>query len=92
MKNVKQIKIVALALITLTALIGCGGGGGGGSNSSAAETVVVCNDTNTSWTTLQSADVVTATANTQLKFEHDSDGKKQVCVVETTPAGSATIN
>ena len=93
MRVLNRIKTTTLAVITAITLIGCGGGGGSKASfeSNSAIAIAICNNTNTSWTTLSSGDVVSGSINAQLKFDHDSNGNKQVCLVTTTPAGSATV-
>ena len=92
-KNSNKIKLIILTTLLAAAFVGCGGGGGSSASfeSETATAIVTCNVTDTSWTPLSSGDVVSASADTQLKFDHDSSGNKQVCVVATNPAGSATV-
>lgn len=90
-KIINKLTIVLITTLTIITLSGCGGGGGGGSDASfksnTATAIAVCNVTDTSWTLLDSGDVVSTSNNTQLKFDHDSNGNKQVCVV----TGNATV-
>lgn len=91
MRNIKTKSLSLLfAIILAITFIGCGGGGGGSSSSFESEigtNIVMCDNTNPVWTKLSSNDTITTTTNTQLKFDHDSNGNKQVCVV----SGSATV-
>jgi len=89
----KMINIIKLTLITLLAsiiLAGCGGGGSDASFENTTTTGVTaasCSGAISTWTTVTSGDVVSATDGSQLKFDHDSSNNKKVCVV----SGSATI-
>ena len=88
MNRLTQIKLILLTLLVSIILAGCGGGSDASfENPILVDSVATCNSTNTSWTIVNSGDVVSATASTQLKFDHDSSNNKQVCVV----TGSATI-
>ena len=87
MKTINKIKLTVATLLTLTILTGCGGGGGGDASFENGSTAIAVASCNTSWTTVTKGDVVSATSATQLKFDHDSSGNKQVCVV----SGTATI-
>jgi len=85
MRNIYKLTIVSI-LFAMT-LIGCGGGSDAAFESDTATAIAECDLTDTSWTPLYSGNVVSATEDTQLKFDHDSDGNKQVCVV----SGTATV-
>lgn len=89
MKTINKVKLTIITLIALTALGGCGGGGSSGSfeNTSSGAAVTSCAGAIATWTTVSGGDVVSATANSTIKFDHDSSGNKKVCVV----SGSATI-
>lgn len=89
MQIINLIKISILTLLASIILAGCGGGGSDATFENVTSTIPVtmCNDATTPWTPLSSGDVVSTSNNTQLKFDHDSNGNKQVCVV----SGSATV-
>ncbi len=89
MKFTNKIKLIVLATLSLTILGGCGGGGGSDSSfkSESSIDVASCAGAISTWTTVSSGDVVTASSGSQIKFDHDSDGVKKVCVV----SGSATV-
>jgi len=91
MRNILKNKLLNLAIILFytAILVGCSGDNGSSAsfNSNTAIPVTMCNDATTPWTALSSGDTVSATTASQLKFDHDSNGNKQVCVV----TGSATV-
>lgn len=93
MKKINIIKLTFITLLASIVLAGCGGGGSDASfeNTTTGTIVASCTLPLASWTTITTGDVVSATSGTQLKFDHDSSNNKKVCVVVTTPAGSATI-
>lgn len=91
MRNIKSIKLAIIPLLA-AAFVGCGGGGGSDASfeSETEITIVTCDtNTNSSWTSLSSGDVVSASKDAQLTFDHDSNGKKQVCVANDV--GSAVV-
>ena len=89
MKLKNKIKLTLLTLVTISALSGCGGGGGGASfeSTSSGTAIASCTGAISTWTTVNSGNVVSATSGSQIKFDHDSNGDKKVCVV----SGSATL-
>jgi len=85
---VHTIKLILLIITTLLLLGGCGGGGSSSfENTTSGTTVASCTLPLSSWTTISSGSVVSTTASSQIKFDHDSNGDKKVCVV----SGSATV-
>lgn len=81
-------KLIVLSFGALIALSGCGGGGNASfENTDVSTPIASCTLPLASWTTVNSADVVSATSGTQIKFDHDSSGNKKVCVV----SGTATL-
>lgn len=86
-----SIKIGLGALTGLLFLSGCGGGGGSASfenSGTTGVTVVSCNGSNTSWTTLSSGDTVASQeSGTVLTWDHSQDDTKRVCV----SSGSALV-
>lgn len=82
-----------LSLFLLLLLGGCGGGGGGSASfentgTSSSVSVVSCNNTNTSWTTLSSGNTVASQeSGTVLVWDHSQDNTKRVCV----SSGSALV-
>jgi uncharacterized lipoprotein YehR (DUF1307 family) len=94
MQTITKLKLSLISTLSLMLLSGCGGGGGSDASfesGNTGTTVASCSGAISTWTTVNSGDVVSATSGTQLKFDHDSSNNKKVCVVITTPAGSATI-
>jgi hypothetical protein len=83
MRNI--YKLTAVSILFAITFTGCSEGGGSNASfeSNTATSIAMC----PSWTPLDSGDVVSSAENTQLVFDHDINGKKQVCVV----SGSATV-
>lgn len=78
-KNI--IKLIAIPFFII--FVGCGGGNGGGTGS----VVALCTDNISDWTLVSSGDVVVGSSDAILKFDHDSENVKKVCVT----SGSAHV-
>ena len=87
MRTINKIKLTIVTLLSLIALSGCGGGGASFENTNTGTPIASCAGAISTWTTVSSGNVVSATSGTQLKFDHDSSNNKKVCVV----SGSATL-
>ena len=67
--------------------IGCGGGGGDNASFTTQNdgtAIVSCSNTLNNWTQVTRGDVVVGDLGAILKFDHDSDNIKRVCVQEGT--------
>ena len=75
----KKTTLIASSLSILL-FVGCGEGSAKYTGV-ATTTVASCSGAISTWTTVSSGDVVVGDNGAVLKFDHDSNGDKKVCVV-----------